>query len=166
MSCPFPGGVRWQGCLRRCVIAKTSASTSATKERPSRTPLAQPPVRKENEQARETAIAMARMLADTRCHQVTVLDVAGVSPVTDYFVVATGSSARQMRTAVDAAEEVGDARGYPKLSRNGDESANWIVLDCFDIIVHCFTQDARSYYDVDAMWGDAVKIEWERPPEK
>ncbi|QOV88973.1 ribosome silencing factor [Humisphaera borealis] len=106
---------------------------------------------------------MARMLADTRCHQVVVLDVAGVSPVTDFFVVATGTSARQMRTAVDACEELAEQKGYSKLSRNGDESANWIVMDCFDIIVHCFTQDARSYYDVDSMWGDARKVDWELP---
>jgi ribosome-associated protein len=148
--------------FRRCPIARTTATSSPAKERPAREPLSQPPVRKDNTEGRQTAIAMARMLADTRCHQVVVLDVAGVSPVTDFFVIATGSSARQMRTAVDAAEEIAEQAGYRKLSRNGDESANWIVMDCFDIIVHCFTQDARSYYDVDAMWGDAVKVEWER----
>ena len=152
-------------CLRRCRIARTTATTSTPGERPARAPLAQPPVRKDNTQARDVAIGMARILADTRCHQVTVLDVAGVSPVTDFFVIATGSSARQMRSAVDAAEELGEQHGYPKLSRSGDDSANWIVLDCFDIIVHCFTQDARSYYDVDSMWGDARKVEWERPPQ-
>jgi ribosome-associated protein len=92
-----------------------------------------------------------------------VLDVAGISPVTDYFVIATGTSARQMRTAVDAAEELAAQQGYKKLSRSGDDSANWIVMDCFDIVVHCFTQDARGYYDVDGMWGDARRLEWERP---
>jgi ribosomal silencing factor RsfS len=56
---------------------------------------------------------MARLLTDTRCHQASVLEVAGISPVRDYFVGATGSSARQMRTAADAAEELGDERGYP-----------------------------------------------------
>jgi ribosome-associated protein len=147
---------------RRCPIAKASVKIAATKDRPPRAPLSEPPVRKDNTEARQVAIQIARMLADTRCHQVAVLDVAGISPVTDYFVVATGSSARQMRTAVDAAEEVAEQAGYGKLSRDGDESANWIVLDCFDVIVHCFTQEARSYYDVDGMWGDAVKVEWER----
>ena len=119
--------------------------------------------RQENEQIRAFAIDVARLLADTRCHQVTVLDVAGISPVTDYFVVATGSSARQMRSSADATEELGEERGYRKLSRSGDESANWIILDLFDVVVHVFTQEARSYYDVDGMWGDARRIEWERP---
>lgn len=119
--------------------------------------------RTENPAARAFAVDIARVLADTRCRQVTVLDVAGISPVTDVFVVATGSSGRQMRAAADAAEEVGDDRGYPKLSRSGDDSANWIILDLFDVVVHVFTQEARSYYDVDGMWGDARRIDWERP---
>jgi ribosome-associated protein len=119
--------------------------------------------RADDAEIRAFAVDVARMLADTRCHQVTVLNVAGISPVTDYFVVATGTSARQMRSAADAAEELGDDRGYRKLTRSGDDSANWILLDLFDVVVHVFTQEARSYYDVDSMWGDAERIEWERP---
>jgi ribosome-associated protein len=114
-----------------------------------------------NPEARAFAIEAARALADDRCHQVTILDVAGVSPVTDFFVIATGTSARQMRTAVDSIEELGKGKGHTKLSRSGDESASWIILDCFDVVVHCFTQEARSYYDLDGMWGDARRVEWE-----
>jgi ribosome-associated protein len=121
-------------------------------------------VKKENPEARAFAIEAARALSDDKCHQVTVLDVAGVSPVTDFFVIGTGTSARQMRTAVDAVEELGTERGHAKLTRSGDESASWIILDCFDVVVHCFTQEARSYYDLDGMWGDAKRVEWERPP--
>jgi ribosome-associated protein len=126
-------------------------------------PAATPAAPRENAAAREFAIEAARSLSDDRCHQVSVLDVSGLSPITDYFVVATGSSARQMRTAVDSVEELGEEREYGKLSRSGDESANWIVLDCVDVIVHVFTQDARSYYDIDSLWADAKRIEWERP---
>ena len=149
-----------------------SAAVAVTKPRGARRATVDPAVevagsppapRQENEQIRGFAVDLARLLADTRCHQVTVMNVAGISPVTDYFVVATGTSARQMRTAADAAEELGEQRGYRKLSRSGDESANWIILDLFDVVVHVFTQDARSYYDVDGMWGDAQRVEWERP---
>jgi ribosome-associated protein len=109
---------------------------------------------------------VARTLADERCHQVTVLDVSGISPVTDYFVVGTGSSARQMKTAADKADELSEDRGATRLSRSGDESANWIILDLFDVVVPIFTQEARSYYDVDGLWGDARRVEWERPVDK
>jgi ribosome-associated protein len=115
--------------------------------------------------SRQFAIEAARMLADTRCHNVAVLDVSGVSPVTDFFVLATGTSPRQMKSASDAVEEMGEPLGFRALSRVGDDSGNWILLDCVDVVVHVFSQDARSYYDLDSLWGDAKRVKWEREGE-
>ena len=112
--------------------------------------------------SRQFAIDAARMLADTRCHNVAVLDVSGVSPVTDFFVLATGTSPRQMKSASDAVEEMGEPLGFRALSRVGDDSGNWILLDCVDVVVHVFSQEARSYYDLDGLWGDAKRVKWER----
>ena len=126
---------------------------------------AKPAKPRKNPAAKEFAIQAARLLADTRCHQVVVLDVSGLSPVTDYFVVGTGTSARQIRSVADDAEELGATTGNPKISRAGDESANWVVVDFFNVVVHVFTNDARAYYDVDGLWGDAKRVEWERPEE-
>ena len=116
--------------------------------------------------SRQFAIDAARMLADTRCHNVAVLDVSGVSPVTDFFVLATGTSPRQMKSASDAVEEMGEPVGFRALSRVGDDSGNWILLDCVDVVVHVFSQDARSYYDLDSLWGDAKRVKWEPVGEK
>jgi ribosome-associated protein len=112
--------------------------------------------------SRQFAIEAARMLADTRCHNVAVLDVSGVSPVTDFFVLATGTSPRQMKSACDAVEEMGEPVGFRALSRVGDDSGNWILLDCVDVVIHVFSQEARSYYDLDGLWGDAKRVKWER----
>lgn len=112
--------------------------------------------------ARAFAVEVARILADTRCHQVSVLDVRSTSPVTDYFVLATGSSPRQMKSAADAADEFGATVGYQALSRVGDDSSNWVVTDFFDVVVHIFSQESRLYYDLDGLWGDAERVEWER----
>jgi len=112
--------------------------------------------------AKQFAIQVARVLADTRCHQVAVLDVTGISPITDFLVLASGTSPRQMKSASDAAEELGDTVGYKTLSRVV-ESTQWIVQDFVDVIVHVFSQDARDYYDLDNLWGDARRIEWEQP---
>src|SRR4051794_4570409 len=109
--------------------------------------------------AREFAIEAARVLADTRCHHVQVLDVSGISPVTDYLVVATGTSPRQMKSACDAAEEFGEPLGHHALARTGDDSGNWILIDFFDVVIHCFDQDARLFYDLDTLWGDARRVE-------
>jgi ribosome-associated protein len=112
--------------------------------------------------AKQFAIEVARALADTRCHQVSILDVSGISHITDFLVLASGTSPRQMKSASDAAEELGDTVGYKTLSRVV-ESTQWIVEDFVDVVVHVFSQDARYYYDLDNLWGDARRVDWERP---
>jgi len=95
--------------------------------------------------------------------EVTILDVAGVSPVTDFFVIATGTSARQMRTVCDEMEEVGQPRGHRALSRSGYEGDHWICVDFVDVVLHMFNEDARLFYDLDNLWGDARRVEWRDP---
>ena len=111
--------------------------------------------------ARQFAVDSARMLADTRCNNIAVLDVAGLSPVTDFMVIATGTSPRQMKTACDDLEEMAQPRGWRALSRAGDGGTNWTCIDFVDVVVHVFSQDARPYYDLDSLWGDARKVAWE-----
>jgi ribosome-associated protein len=115
-----------------------------------------------NDGARRFAIEAARLASSTRCHNVAVLDVRGISPVTDYLVLATGTSGRQMKTVADQLQEYGGTVGNPMLSRAGGESdSNWIAIDFFDVVVHVFDQEGRMYYDLDGLWGDAAKLEWE-----
>ena len=110
--------------------------------------------------ARQFAIQSARLAANTRCHNVAVLDVSGVSPVTDFLVLCTGTSPRQMKTVCDDLEEMAEAQNERPLSRVGDDSATWTCIDFVDVVVHVFSQDARGYYDLDGLWGDAAKVEW------
>src|SRR5688572_33445968 len=112
------------------------------------------------EAARQFAVESARLAANTRCHNVVVLDVSGISPVTDFLVLATGTSPRQMKTVCDEVEEMADGHNERPLSRVGDDSASWTCIDFVDVVVHVFSQDARGYYDLDGMWGDATKVEW------
>jgi ribosome-associated protein len=92
---------------------------------------------------------------------VTVLDLARLWPVADYFILATGSSARQMRTVCDEIEELAAKFGAKAYSRSGYEGQTWIVVDFIDVVVHLFSQEARQYYDLDNLWGDAPKVPWE-----
>ena len=138
------------------------AADAATGQGPSPRPAAPRTASPSGVDSRQFAIDAARMLADTRCHNVAVLDVSGVSPVTDFFVLADGTSPRQMKSAADAVEEMGEPLGFRALSRVGDDSGNWILLDCVDVVVHVFSQEARSYYDLDGLWGDAKRVKWER----
>jgi ribosome-associated protein len=101
------------------------------------------------------------MAANTRCHQVTVLDVRGLSPVTDFFVIATGTSARQMRSVCDDLDELAAEHGYKSLSQSGLEGEQWMLMDFVDVMFHVFSQDARLFYDLEGLWGDAKTVQWE-----
>ena len=113
--------------------------------------------------ARAFAVQAARLAANTNCRDVVVLDVNGVSPVTDFLVIATGTSPRQMKTVCDEVEEVGEGQDYRAISRVGDDSSSWTCIDFVDVVLHVFSQDARSYYDLDGLWGDARPVEWRDP---
>jgi len=110
--------------------------------------------------ARKFAIEAAQLAANTRCHNVVVLDVQGLNHVTDFFVLATGSSARQMRTVMDQIEELGEPYDLAPHSRTGYEGETWLLCDLVDVVVHIFNQDARMFYDLDGLWGDAKVVEW------
>ena len=79
----------------------------------------------------------------------------------DFFVIASGTSARQMRSVVDELEELGDARNFSPLARSGYEGETWMLLDCVDVLVHVFDDMARRYYDLDGLWGDAKRVQWQ-----
>lgn len=110
--------------------------------------------------ARQFALQAAWLAANTRCHDVTVLELGGLSPVCDYFVIASGTSARQMRTVADEVAELGDKSGFRAHSTAGYEGEAWILVDCIDVIVHVFSDEARRFYDLDNLWGDAKRIDW------
>ena len=106
------------------------------------------------------------MAENTRCHNIVVLDVAGISPVTDVLVLATGTSPRQMKTVGDQIEEIAAPQGFKPLSRASDQSFNWTIIDFIDVVVHIFSPEARAYYDLDGLWGDARRVDWSPPGKK
>ena len=112
------------------------------------------------QQTRQFAIEAARLAANTRCHNVVLLDVRGISPVTDYLVIATGTSPRQMRTVCDDLEEWAGERGVRAFNSDGSESESWMLIDFVDVVVHVFNQESRSFYDLDSLWGDGKRVEW------
>lgn len=112
------------------------------------------------ETARQFAIQSARLAANTNCQNVVVLDVSAVSPVTDFLVLATGTSPRQMQTVCDEVEEAGEEQDFKAFSRVGDDSSSWTCIDFVHVVLHVFSQDARGYYDLDGLWGDAKPVEW------
>jgi len=110
------------------------------------------------------AIELARLAHDRHCQEVVVLDLRGVSPVTDFFVIATGTSDRQMASlALEASDLAAAMWNHPKFSINGLPQATWVLVDCIDVVVHLFEREHRSYYDLEMLWGDTPKVRWTRP---
>jgi ribosome-associated protein len=106
------------------------------------------------------ALAAAEMASNTRSHNVVVMDLRGRSPVTEFFVIATGSSARQMRTVADEIEDLGQRMDFKAWQKSGYESARWILVDFVHVVVHVFDPESRGFYDLEMLWGDAPRIDW------
>ncbi len=112
------------------------------------------------------ALEAARSLADDKCEEVVVLDVRQLSQVYDYMVIGSGTSDRQMRTAIDHVRESGEKSGHGVFRASVDERTTWCVLDMVDIVVHVFEPNTRAHYDLEMLWGEAERVEWERPDQK
>lgn len=113
--------------------------------------------------ARKLAIDVARIADDSNSLDTIVMDLRGISPVTDYFVICTGTSNRQMRSTADAISEHGLAVGQRAWHVAGLEGGQWIVLDFVDVVVHIFDEAHRRYYDLELIWGESPKVRWKRP---
>jgi len=118
------------------------------------------------EAARKLAIEAARIAEDSNSAEVLVLDLRGISPVTDYFVIATGTSGRQMRSVADDVCQYGKSIGQSVYHVSGADSPDWIVVDFVDVVVHLFSEQFRHYYDLELIWGEAPRVRWRRPARK
>ena len=110
----------------------------------------------------QRACLAAHVASENKGRDVLVLDMRGITPLYDYFVLITGASRRQIHTIteeIDAAlHEIGDRR----LSVEGYESSKWVVQDYGDVVVHVFDEPTRQYYALEELWGDAPRIDWQR----
>ncbi len=108
---------------------------------------------------RDRALAAARVAEETRGIDVRIIDLRGITPVFDYFVIATGSSRRQLHAMADEIEAMLKKEHRDrKRGAEGYEEGRWIVLDYGDVIVHLFDAEAREYWDIERLWGDAIQV--------
>lgn len=103
---------------------------------------------------------LCRNLADNKkAEDIVILDVRELSSVTDYFVLASGTSEPHLRAIVDEiAEKLRDEEGLRPRAVDGTFQAAWVVLDYFDVIVHVMREDVRQRYDLETLWGDAPRV--------
>jgi len=103
---------------------------------------------------------LCRELADNKkAENILVLDVRKISTVTDFFVIASGSSQPHLRAIVDEIQdELRDEHEERPRAVDGSTQGGWVVLDFFDVIVHIMRGDVRERYDLEGLWGDAPTV--------
>lgn len=103
---------------------------------------------------------LCRELADNRkAEDIVVLDVRDLSSVTDYFVIASGTSEPHLRAIVDEiTDKLREEHDVRPRAVDGTLHTAWVVLDFFDVIVHVMKTDVRERYDLETLWGDAPQV--------
>jgi len=110
----------------------------------------------------EFANQVAVIADENRAEDVVILDLRGICSVADFFVIATGTSDRQMRAVADQIEDYGKRVGQRPYGVSGYDNATWLLVDYVDVVIHLFDVSRRKYYDLELLWGDAPRIDWQR----
>ncbi len=108
------------------------------------------------------AVVAARAADDKGATDVLILEVAGVLTVVDEFVIASAANDRQVRAVVDEIElKVAEAGLARPLRVEGRDERRWVLLDYGDVVVHVFLQEVREYYELERLWTDVPRVEWQ-----
>jgi ribosome-associated protein len=112
-------------------------------------------------QPRTLAIRAARAAAEKQANDIRVLNVKDVIAITDFFVIASGATDRQVRAIAESVEEELRNAGVKPIRREGNREPRWLLLDFGDIVVHIFTEEDRMFYDIERLWRDAPVVKWQ-----
>jgi ribosome-associated protein len=106
------------------------------------------------------AVAAARTAAENRGRSVVILDLRELTPVFDYFVLATGTSGRQLRSMSEDIDNVLEKQlGDRRMGVEGFQDSRWILLDYGTVVVHLFDAETRAYYDLEHLWSGAKRVD-------
>lgn len=113
-------------------------------------------------QPRTLAVRAARAAAERMGRDIRVLKVRDLIAITDYFVIASGATDRQVRAIGDAVEEELRKAGEKPIRREGEREMRWLLLDYADVVVHVFGEEDRAFYELERLWKDAPEVSWEQ----
>jgi len=108
--------------------------------------------------ALDKAHLVVHALASRKGQDLTVLDLRGLTIISDFFVIATGSSAVNIRALADAVLEAARKDGIKGLTPEGMDDATWVLIDLGDVVVHIFDAEHRDFYQLERLWVDALRV--------
>ncbi len=110
------------------------------------------------------ALCAARAASDLKATDVLILDVGTLLSITGYFVIASASNPRQVRAVVDDIEAKVKAQlGRVPMRTEGIREQQWTLIDYGDVVVHVFLDSVREFYEIERLYMDAPRVEWESP---
>ncbi len=107
----------------------------------------------------QMAITLAQVLDGKKGQEIKVLKTEGLTTLADYFVICTATSSTQVKAMSDACEEKLEAGGERVHHIEGHRGGTWLLMDFSAVVVHIFTDEARKFYDLERLWGDAQEID-------
>ena len=107
--------------------------------------------------SREKALMIGKLAEEKKAREVLILDLARLTDIADFFVVASGTSDRQVRTITESVEKGMKERGVRPLSREGYDEGRWIIVDYGDVVLHAFLEPLRELYDLESLWIEAAR---------
>ena len=110
----------------------------------------------------EMAIALAKALDGKKGQDIKVLKTEELTTLADYFVLCTATSSTQVKAMSDACEEAMEKNGEQVHHIEGHRGGTWLLMDFSAVVVHVFTDEARKFYDLERLWGDAEEIDLEQ----
>ncbi|MBO5335567.1 MAG: ribosome silencing factor [Lachnospiraceae bacterium] len=112
-----------------------------------------------NDTSREMARLAIDALEDKKAEDIKVIDISEVSVLADYFIIAGGSNRSQIQALSENVEEKLGRAGFPVKQVEGYDTANWILQDFGDVIVHIFDKENRLLYDLERIWRDGKQVD-------
>jgi len=113
---------------------------------------------KTNSQSRTIAKSIASIASDHKAIDVAVLDLRKLTSFTDYFVICSGASDRQVKAIAWAIHEKMKEKGHPPLGEEGLDAGHWALIDYGNVVAHVFYEDDREYYQLEKFWHDAPRV--------
>lgn len=117
------------------------------------------------EQAKMAA-TVYNALDEKKGQDIKIIEIAGISVMADYFIIASGSSTPQVRAMMDNVEEKMHQEGFSLKRIEGNRNSSWVLMDFGDVVVHIFDMEDRLFYDLERIWSDGTQIDPEELEKK
>ena len=112
-------------------------------------------------ESKELAEIVVEHIQEKKGYDIKILDLTGLSAMSDYFIICSADAGVQVKAIADEVDKKLRKDGIKCYHREGYNSLNWVLLDYFDVVLHVFRKEAREFYNLEKLWGDAKITEIE-----